>query len=61
MKYLLAILLILVLMLGWIVVQSLARRFAQQHPEMGPVKEEGMGCGINCNCKKGSCRKQANT
>ena len=32
---------ILVLLLGWLTVQSLARLFAQRHPEWGPAREEG--------------------
>jgi hypothetical protein len=33
------------LQLGWLIVQSIARRFAQSHPEIGPPREEGAGCG----------------
>jgi len=48
--YLLAIVLILVILLGWILVQQGARRFAARHPEFGPAKEEGSGCGSGCSC-----------
>jgi hypothetical protein len=55
--YLLASLLILLLLLGWIGTQMLARRFAHRHPEFGPAREEGSGCG-GCGCQNGSCRKE---
>lgn len=47
--------LILLLLLGWIWVQQLARDYAARHPEFGPVKEEGGGCGGSCSCSKGHC------
>jgi hypothetical protein len=34
-------------------VQHLARRFAAQHPEFGPAREEGEGCGFPCHSKDG--------
>jgi hypothetical protein len=46
---------ILVLLCGWLFVQQLARRFAAQHPEFGPAREEGSGCGHSCLCTGGSC------
>jgi len=45
--------LILLLLLGWIAVQQAARRFAARHPEFGPAKEEGGGCGSSCSCSAG--------
>ncbi|MCW8825256.1 MAG: chemotaxis protein [Gammaproteobacteria bacterium] len=49
---------ILLLMMGWLVVQQLARAFAKRHPELGPLREEGQGCGSSCGCQgKGSCKK----
>ncbi len=30
---------------GWLLVQAAARRFAARHPEFGPAREEGGGCG----------------
>ena len=42
-------------LLGWIVVQDRARRFAARHPQFGPAKEEGSGCGKSCQCNGGSC------
>ncbi len=50
--YLVAIGLILVLLLGWIIVQQACRLFARRHPELGPVREEGAGCGA---CSGGKC------
>lgn len=37
--------LILFALLGWVRIQQLARDFAARHPEFGPAKEEGGGCG----------------
>jgi hypothetical protein len=49
---------IFVLLIGWLVVQSLARLFAKRHPELGPAREEGQGCGSTCGCHdKASCKK----
>ena len=56
-KYLLAMGVILLLMLGWLAVQQLARLYARQHPEFGPLREEGSGCGSSCGCHgKSSCK-----
>ena len=52
--YILAVLLILALLAGWIAVQQLARRFAHRHPEWGEPREEGSGCGLFCLCKNGA-------
>ena len=49
--------LILLALLGWIRVQQSAREFADRHPEFGPAKEEGGGCGSSCSCSNGgSCK-----
>lgn len=45
-KYSIAILIIFGLLAGWVVVQHFARRFAARHPELGPAREEGAGCGM---------------
>jgi hypothetical protein len=37
--------LLLLLMAGWILVQRAARRVAEQHPECGPFRLVGGGCG----------------
>jgi len=53
-KYIIAVLIILGLMAGWIIVQHMARLFAQRHPEFGPAREEGGGCGgLFCLCRDG--------
>jgi hypothetical protein len=59
-KYIITILIILGLMVGWIAVQHLSRLFAARHPEFGPAREEGGGCGgLFCLCKdKMTCPKQ---
>jgi len=56
-RYLLVPLIILLLLLGWIGIQGLARRFAHRHPEFGPAREEGSGCG-GCGCHDGTCRRE---
>ncbi|WP_419586037.1 chemotaxis protein [Thiolapillus sp.] len=55
-KMLIAFAVIFLLMLVWILVQQAARSYAARNPELGPAKEEGLGCGKNCGCKGGSCR-----
>lgn len=57
-NFLIAMGVIFTLMLGWILVQQAARKFAARHPEFGPAKEEGLGCGKNCGCQAGSCDKE---
>ncbi|EGW53017.1 hypothetical protein [Candidatus Endoriftia persephonae] len=57
--YLIAMSVIPLLLLGWLLVQSLARRFAKAHPEFGPPPQEGGGCGGNCLCGSGgSCKRE---
>ncbi len=56
-QYLLTAGFILLLMLGWIVVQQFGKAFARRHPEFGPPREGG-GCG-SCSCGSGgSCSKE---
>jgi len=50
-RYLLTIGLILALMLAGIAVRRLYDRFAKRHPELGPFRQEGGGCGC---CSQGS-------
>lgn len=57
-NFLIAMAVIFALMYGWIWVQQAARKYAAKHPEFGPAKEEGLGCGKNCGCKGGSCEKE---
>jgi hypothetical protein len=49
-NYLLAILLVLVFLIGWCTVQQWSRTYAKRHPEFGPAREEGGGCGVSCGC-----------
>jgi len=56
--YLVAIVVILLVLLGWIAVQQGARRFAARHPEFGPAREEGSGCGSGCACSGGRCTRR---
>ncbi len=48
---LIAIALIFLALLGWILVQQAARRFAARHAELGPAREEGGGCSLICLCR----------
>lgn len=50
MNYLIAIIGILLLLAGWLLVQTITRLYAQRHPEFGPWREEGQGCGKSCGC-----------
>jgi hypothetical protein len=52
--YFLAIGIILIVMLGWVAVQHLARLFAARHPEFGPYPEGPGSCG-GCGCGGASC------
>lgn len=51
--YLVTIGLILLLLLGWVVVQQFYRLFARRHPELGPFRSESGGCG--CCSSSGAC------
>lgn len=51
--YLVTIALILLLLMAWIVVQRVYRLFARRHPELGPFRAEGGGCG--CCSQNGAC------
>ena len=56
---------LMLMIAGWVWVQSLARRTAARHPEAGPFREAGGGCGGGCcgttpkpkpsGCAGGSC------
>jgi hypothetical protein len=48
--YLSAVLIIFAVFAAWLGVQHLARVFARRHPEFGPAREEGGGCGSCCGC-----------
>ena len=54
MIYLVTIALMLAMLLGFIVVEYLAHRFAEQHTDFGPARKLGCGgCGNHCegHCK----------
>lgn len=52
MIYVATIVLLVFMMVFWIAVQAAARRFARNHPEFGPAREMGHGCGA---CVGGGC------
>jgi len=54
MNYVIAIAGILLLLVGWLLVQTITRLYAQRHPEFGPWREDGNGCGKSCSCS-GKC------
>lgn len=57
--YIVAMLIILGMLAGWIGVQHLSRSFAERHPEFGTDAEAGGGCGMFCFCKnRMTCPKQ---
>jgi hypothetical protein len=46
------------LMTVFILVRNAARRYAERHPEFGPLREEGEGCGCgNKRCGESQCKK----
>jgi hypothetical protein len=52
--YLIAMLIILGLLSGWLVVQHWSRSFNARHPELAmSTEEEAAGCGMFCFCKNG--------
>lgn len=51
-KYIFAIGVILILLFGWVSVQTVYRRFAVKYPELGPYRNDMEGCG-NCGCGGG--------
>jgi hypothetical protein len=54
-KILFPILALLAMLALWLGVQALARRTAQRHPEYGPFREAGGGCGGGKGCGSASC------
>ena len=56
--YFLAIGIVLIVLVGWVAVQQMARTFAARHPEFGPYDEKGGGCG-RCGCGSKSCSTPA--
>jgi len=55
MIYAISIVLLVLMMLLWITVQAAARRFAERHPEFGPAREMGHGCGACIDSCAGRC------
>ena len=53
-KFVLASLVIFVVMVAWLYVQDLYRRFARRNPGLGPYRSD-RGCGGSCSCRQGSC------
>lgn len=58
-KYVVAMTLVPVLLIGWLLIQQLGRRSAKAHPELGAYREDAGGCGKSCGCHGGSCKKRA--
>jgi len=54
---LITIAIIFSVLITWVLIQQAARKYAANHPELGPVKEEGLGCGKTCGCKTG-CKQE---
>jgi hypothetical protein len=57
-KYLIAMLTVPLLLVGWLLIQQLGRKFARENPLLGPYREEGGGCGKSCGCKGSSCQRR---
>ncbi len=57
-QYLIAMILVPVLLVGWLIVQQLGRRYAKEHPQLGDYREEGGGCGKNCGCHGNTCKNK---
>ncbi len=57
-QYLVAMLAVPVLLIGWLLVQKITRKYAESHPEYGPYREEGGGCGKTCGCKNNHCENK---
>lgn len=55
-QYLIAMLLVPLLLVGWLFIQQWGRNFARSHPELGTFREEGGGCGKSCGCKGSRCQ-----
>ncbi len=55
-KFLIATTIIFFVLVGWLYVEDLYRRFSRRHPELGPYRQDGGGCGDGCcSCSNGSC------
>ena len=58
MQYLIAMLVVPALLIGWLLIQHITRSYAKSHPEFGRFREEGGGCGKSCGCKNKQCKKK---
>ncbi len=54
---LITITIIFSVLIAWVLIQQIARKYAANNPDLGPVKEEGLGCGKTCGCKT-SCKQE---
>lgn len=59
-RYFIAMFFMLGILLLWFMVQKYSRKFASQHPEFGPAREEGGGCGGGGKCNCGSIKNCTN-
>ena len=59
-RYFIAMLFMLAILFIWLMVQKLSRKFAADHPEFGPAREEGGGCGGGGKCNCGSIKNCTN-
>ncbi len=57
-SFLIAPLVIFGVLAGWIWVQGAYGRFAARHPNLGPYRGEGGGCGGGCCSGKGHCERE---
>jgi len=55
MNYLSALAVLLGFLGLWVGIQTLSRRIAASHPESGPFREAGAGCGGGCGVCGQSC------
>ncbi|RKZ94019.1 MAG: chemotaxis protein [Gammaproteobacteria bacterium] len=59
-RYFIAMFFMLAILFIWLMVQKLSRKFAADHPEFGPAREEGGGCGGGGKCNCGSIKNCTN-
>ncbi|MCB1785356.1 MAG: hypothetical protein H6953_09925 [Chromatiaceae bacterium] len=53
-EFLAASAVIFAVLVGWLYVQDLYRRFAARHPQWGPFRSEAT-CQGSCGCHQGGC------
>ncbi|KOR29817.1 hypothetical protein TI04_07690 [Achromatium sp. WMS2] len=58
--FIVAPILVFLLLGGWLLTQKVTRDFAVKHPELGPFKEDGAGCGGNCSGCQQQCEDSTN-